>query len=297
MKRFLSLLAAISIFIFSSKQHLACAEKEETTNFACAMQALESDNTRLPSAPVPIRNLEDGFNLYVANRTTEADRYMFLCVVNGKLLPFSLDGKNYTTTYEFEIGADEEILLPLKIRFSHLLHDDGNMLYLMIVGRLDDLARDARSIVHAGSTRVNIPLDVAEADSSQFIPSIAFESAENTIPSFMNSEFQWIHFRPTGSNQRLLSTHTLNDTQVLELELFLAACKYPMAVMFMLDHQPLPIDDKEMLCLKQGYDIYPYTLSIKLPPGEHQIYAHRFPLTTYKIPMTSSERITIIVPE
>lgn len=256
------------------------------------MQILDSADNYLSRAPIPISVLEDGLHLRITNALQESDQFMLLCVLNGELLSFSVDGQKPATMYPFEIGAREEVQLDLMIKPNHLLPGEENRLHITLIGCLDDLGN-----IGEQSITVSIPLDSSNTDLLLPTSTIVYEEKDHMIPDCMEDEYQWIWFAQNGVNKRIPPSYTLTETHLFDIDVYFAVREGPIAMLLLLDNQTLPIDGKELICLEPDTNLYTYDLTLQLTPGIHQLYAIYFPLDDARAVFNTSEKLIITVPE
>lgn len=247
---------------------------EEATNvYSCAMQLTYTDGKNLPPAPLAIEDLKKDLKLEVTNGLDVPDQFMLLCFLDGKLLPYSIDGVQHTNKRYGIDGASK-----LSIEFTLILDEDAiydnSVLYIMTVGLLDKIPKNAMdyydlfscSIPIAIHTSANI-VNAVEIDNHSWtrIPS----NSEGSQDAYVYYPFSLSDV--TSELGKSLLYGTVDNG--FELNLIAKGDNKKLAICLFVDNQLYPLDTIQPTVVSTTADyLYLHTTNLQLTKGNHSIY-------------------------
>ena len=242
--------------------------------YSYSMQLSYSDGNELPPAPVAISDIYGKkIHLQVKNYVAKADRFMLLCFLDGKMIPYEADGKQ-STNCQFDIEAAGEKDIDFMPVFDPAELHSGSIMYIVTVGLIDTVPRSAFEIYGLCSCGVAIIIDedtleenTIKNENKQWERLIPFETdgdrgldvyyVENLDDVTAGMGKSMVYGNKEGYDLNIIAS---GDNQTMALWLFVDDEPY-------LSGENMPI----ILYADEGY-LYKHTDHLKLSEGKHSVY-------------------------
>ena len=287
--RFLVFLAFIFLVNLS-------AQANTQINYSYYMQIYDNQGNYRPTPEVPVVFFENPLELQIKNGTEKNDRFMLLCVLNGKAQTFSTSTMANVKQASFEICGNETLNIPLKIYLTDIISNAPNILHIISIGLLDRIPLNEHDNISIYSHVISIPLDIKNF--FDFSNAIQFDMQNVQFSSDKSPSLEEITFIPEsgeiGSSLQIMY-HTESRVFMVDVAIYAPDC--PMCAMFFLDEQLLQFNGKDSIILNQDINSYLRTkLNLRLTEGDHQLFGIWLPIdNSYPAIFSTSEKIVIHV--
>ena len=272
---------------------------EEATNvYNCQMQLTYSDGGNLPPAPLTVDDLQKKLKLEVTNGLDVSDQFMLLCFLDGKLLPYEVDGVQYTNKHYKIDGASK-----LSIEFALILDEsaicNNSVLYIMTVGLLDKAPKNSMDyyelfscsipiVIHTSTNTVNLA-EINNLNWTQ-IPTNSEESQDMYVyyPFSLSDVISEL-------GKSLLYGTTDNG---FEFHLIAKGDNKKIAICLFVDNQPYPLDNDipQPTIVSTAADcLYLHTTNLQLPEGAHSIYCVYMSLDNQNPRSWNTNKLSLII--
>ena len=231
------------------------AQADTQINYSYYMQIYDNKGNYLPTPEVPVEYFENPLELQIKNGTEKNDRFMLLCVLNGKAQTFSTSTIVNVKQASFEICGNETLNIPLKIYLTDIISNAPNILHIISIGLLDRIPLNEHDNIGIYSHVISIPLDTKNV--SDFSNAIQFDMQNMQFSSDKRPNLEEITFVPEsgeiGSSLQIIY-NAKSHAFMLDVAIYAADC--PICAMFFLDEQLLQFNGKDSIILNQDINSY-----------------------------------------
>lgn len=270
--------------------------EEANEIYSYSIQLTYSNGDRLPTSPLMVSDLQKDLKIEVYNRLKVPDRFMLLCFLDGKLLPYVIDDVPYMNK-SYEIDACGKININFSLDFDSSIIYKDSVVYIITVGLMDRIPRNAMDCLDLFSC--GIPITINDPTYSME-SSIANDenwhqiSSEHIEPSDMYVYYPASRSDSTSEMGKSLVRSTIDKGY--ELNLAARGNDQNIAICLFVDNQPYPFDSAQPLTLFTSKDhLYLYTTNLQISEGIHSIYCVYMSLDSQKLGSWNTNKLSIVI--
>lgn len=287
MKKIIVFSFSFMLILFLPLQNGVCEmpQWDSACSFLYGINIRKIDGTALPPAPLEVSDLENGLTVEISNGSPLPDRYMLLCVSNGHLLPFTINGdtQNFFTN---DIDGSETQIQKIYLGEFPIIDSTIQYLHIVVIGCQKQLSPKTTEFYSDFFVAVTLSFTVETLPTySLTVEPFVYElnkydvnvaNGINCVVDFVQSDTQF---------SSSLSLMTIQSTISYDTAIAAAVNGFNqlMQLVVVIDSIPITSMDSTIPCLNapEGKLVLSPIDTASLSPGDHTLFAIAIPLLNH----------------